>query len=563
MNAQLEMARGAIPADLVFKNGRVVDVFSGKLVETDVAVGEGIILGMGKYQGREEVDLGGSILSPSFIDGHCHVESSMVGVGQFARRLVALGTTTIFADPHEIANVAGIEGIRYLLAQGRKYPWNFYLMLPSCVPASPWETAGAVLEAKDLKRLLKEPGVFGLGEVMNYPGVIQGDSNLWSKLDIFKDRFIDGHAPGLLGKELNAYLLGGIKADHEVTTAQEARAKIQAGMYVMIREGSAAHNLAALLPAVDEKNQSRFMYATDDRDPGDLLAQGHINWVLREACRLGQDPLDAIRMATLNTANAMGLSDIGAIAPGRRADLVVLEDLHDFMPSAVYKDGKLVAREGSPLFDMVEDDVPESIVKSIHIKEVCPRDFTLPPAEKYRVIELVPGQIVTTRGEADIDEVEKMAESDLSLLAVVERHQRSGRIGLGLLRGLGLKRGAIASSIAHDSHHIIAAGIDPVEMTAAVEAVAAGQGGLAVVEGGRVVARLPLPIAGLMSPEPVEWVAERLKELERAARDLGINLKSPFMVLSFLALPVIPEIKITDRGLFDSSKFRPVSLIIK
>lgn len=563
MNAQLEMARGAIPADLVFRNGQVVDVFSGKLVETDVAVGEGIILGLGKYQGREEVDLGGRILSPAFIDGHCHVESSMVAVGQFARRLVALGTTTIFADPHEIANVAGILGIRYLLNQGRKYPWNFYLMLPSCVPASPWETAGAVLEAKDLKKLVQEPGIFGLGEVMNYPGVIQGDSNLWSKLDIFKSRFIDGHAPGLLGKELNAYLLGGIKADHEVTTAQEARAKVQAGMYVMIREGSAAHNLAALLPAVDEKNQSRFMYATDDRDPGDLLTQGHINWVLREACRLGQDPLDAIRMATLNTANAMGLSDIGAIAPGRRADLVVLEDLHEFIPSSVYKDGKLVAREGSALFDIVEDDVPESIVQSIHIKEVRSRDFALPPAEKYRVIQLVPGQIVTTQVEADKSQIACLPENDLALLTVVERHHCSGRIGLGLLKGLGLKRGAIASSIAHDSHHIIAAGVDPVEMAAAVEAVAAGQGGLAVVEGGRVVARLPLPIAGLMSPEPVEWVAERLKKLERAARDLGINLKSPFMVLSFLALPVIPELKITDRGLFDSKKFRPVSLKIK
>jgi len=562
MGSLLGMARGDIPADLVFKNGRVVDVFSGKLVEADVAVGEGVILGLGNYQGREEVDLKGKILSPGFIDGHCHVESGMVGVGMFARCLVALGTTTIFADPHEIANVAGLDGIRYMLAQGRKYPWNFYMMLPSCVPASPWETAGAVLEAKELKQLMKEPGIFGLGEVMNYPGVIQGDHNLWQKLELFKDKFIDGHAPGLQGKGLNAYLMGGVKADHEVTTADEARAKVQAGMYVMIREGSAAHNLADLLEAVDEKNLSRFMYATDDRDPGDLLGQGHINWILKEACRLGQDPLDALRMVTLNTATAMGLNDIGAIAPRRKADLVVLEDLIDFTAVQVYKDGVLVARDGLALFEAEDDNesIPVCIGRSVHIKGVRPTDFALPAADRYRVIELVPGQVVTTQGEAVPSQVTNLGDNDLSLLAVVERHHASGRVGLGLLQGLGIKQGAIATSIAHDSHHIIVAGINPVDMVVAVEKLAAMQGGLVVVDKGEVVSQLPLPIAGLMSTQPMKTVADQLSRLELAAKTLGVNIKSPFMTLSFLALPVIPQLKLTDKGLFDVVNFKPVNI---
>ena len=558
------MARGDIPADLVFKNGRVVDVFSGQLLDTDVAVGQGIIIGMGSYQGREEIDLEGRILCPGFIDGHCHVESSMLSAGEYARCLVALGTTTIFADPHEIANVAGAQGIRFLLAEGRKYPWNFYLMLPSCVPASPWETAGAVLEAKELAKLMDEPGVFGLGEVMNYPGVIQGDPLVWCKLDLFKNRFIDGHAPGLTGKELNAYLLGGIRADHEVTTVQEAREKVRAGMYVMIREGSAAHNLSALLGAVDAKNFSRFFFATDDRHPGDLLAQGHINWILREATRLGLDPMDAIRLATINTAAAMGVNNIGAIAPGRRADLVVLEDLVRFKPVRVYKDGKLVAEDGKALFSAeAKNSIPKRIARSVHIKGLSPEKFVLPPAREYRVIQLIPGQIVTTEGAASSQQTAELAANDLVLLAVVERHHGSGRVGLGLLRGLGLKQGAIAASIAHDSHHIIVAGISPADMAAAVEAISQMQGGLVAVAEEKVLASLPLPIAGLMSPEPLEIVAAKLEAVEAAARELGTAVDSPFMTLSFMALPVIPALKLTDKGLFDVAGFRPVTLELK
>ncbi|NLY31268.1 MAG: adenine deaminase [Firmicutes bacterium] len=560
-NCLLGMARGDIPADLVFKNGRVVDVFSGKLVEADVAVGQGIILGMGSYQGNEEIDLEGAILSPGFIDGHCHVESSMLAVGEFARCLAALGTTTVFADPHEIANVAGLDGIRYLLAEGSRYPWNFFLMLPSCVPASPWETAGAVLEARDLGKIKDAPGVFGLGEVMNCPGVIQGDANLWQKLKLFSERFIDGHAPGVTGKELNAYLQGGIRADHEVTTPQEALEKVSAGMYVMIREGSAARNLSALLPAVDEKNFNRFFFATDDRHPGDLIARGHINWMLREATRLGVDPIDAIRLATINTATAMGVHNIGAIAPGRRADLLVLEDLVEFKPIQVYKDGKLVAKDGKALFAFqAEKPLPKRIAHSVHIKGLSREKFILPPANAYRVIQLIPDQIITVEGKASAQQVADLAANDLALLAVVERHHGSGRVGLGLIQGLGLTKGAIAASISHDSHHIIVAGLNPEDILTAVEAIAQMQGGLVVVNQGETLASLPLPIAGLMSAEPVETVASRMESLEAAAQELGVTGDSPFMTLSFMALPVIPALKLTDKGLVNVVQFKPVPL---
>lgn len=561
MQQLLAMARGDVACDLVFKNGRVADVFSGQLVEIDVAIGQGIVLGFGSYQGKEAVDLGGRILAPAFIDGHCHLESSMLAVGEFARNLVALGTTTVFADPHEIANVAGADGIRFLLDEAGRYPWNFNLMLPSCVPASPWETAGAVLEAADLAELMAEPGVFGLGEFMNYPGVISGDAAAWAKLDLFSDRFIDGHAPGLKGKELNAYLLGRIRADHEVTSAEEARAKVRAGMYVMIREGSAAQNLEALLAAVDAKNFSRFMFATDDRHPSDLISQGHINWLLKKAVGLGLDPIDALRLATINTATAMGVHSIGAIAPGRRADLVVLGDLSEFKPLAVYKDGKLVAEKGQALFAAgASPCIPERIAHSVRVSGLAPEKFNLPPAQEYRVIELIPDQIVTAESRAAAAAVADLAANDLCLLAVVERHQGSGRVGLGLLKGLGLKTGALAASVAHDSHHIIVAGIEPQDMFAAVEQIVRMQGGLAAVEAGKVLAALALPIAGLMSPEPIAAVAAHLAELAAAARQLGATAANPFATLSFMALPVIPALKLTDRGLFDVVKFQPVAL---
>jgi adenine deaminase len=490
----------------------------------------------------------------------------MVSAGEFARQVVARGTTTVFVDPHELGNVGGIPAIRWLLKEGRKYPWNFNLLLPSCVPASPYETPGAVLEAEDLAELKDEANVFGLGEMMNYPGVIQGDEQVWQKLTLFQDKFIDGHAPGVMGKELNAYLLGGIKADHEVTTPEEAAEKIRAGMYVMIREGSAARNLEALLKAVTPENFSRFLFATDDREPNDLIQEGHIDHMVRRAIQLGLSPLDAIRMATINTAMALGLKNSGAIAPGYKADLLVINDLKALEVKEVYKDGKLVAKDGQALFEAHKTDltqIPECIGQSVKAILPSPDRFKLPKGKTYRVIQVIPGEIVTKAVTATNNEVANLAENDLCLMAVVERNHGHPNLGLGLLKGLGIKRGAIATTIAHDCHPIIVAGINSQDMAAAVAILKETQGGIVVVDEGQVKALLPLPLAGLMSPEPIEAVAKKLEELEEASNALGVTIKSPFMTLSFLALSVIPELKLTDRGLLDVTQFKPVDLVIQ
>lgn len=566
MRSLLPYALASQQPDLVFKNGLVVDVFNGQLIRADVAIHEGTIIGLGDYQGKKEIDLQGQVLCPGFIDGHCHVESSMVSVGEFARQVVARGTTTVFADPHELGNVGGIPAIRWLLEEGRKYPWNFNLLLPSCVPASPYETPGAVLEAEDLAQLKDEANVFGLGEMMNYPGVIQGDEKVWEKLTLFQDKFIDGHAPGVMGKELNAYLLGGIKADHEVTTPEEAAEKVRAGMYVMIREGSAARNLEALLQAVTKENFSRFLFATDDREPNDLIQEGHIDHMVRRAIQLGVSPIDAIRLATINTAVAMGQKNIGAIAPGCKADLLVIQDLHQLKVKEVYKDGKLVAKEGQALFESHKTDltqIPECIGQSVKANLPASERFQLPQGENYRVIQVIPGEIVTKAATATKKETENLAANDLCLMAVVERHHGTSNLGLGLLKGLGLKQGAIATTIAHDCHPIIVAGTNPQDMAEAVAVLKNTQGGIVVVAEGQVKALLPLPLAGLMSPEPIQEVAKKLEELEEASKHLGVSIKSPFMTLSFLALSVIPELKLTDRGLLDVTQFKPVDLVIQ
>lgn len=565
-NNLLAQARGEEKADLVFKNGRIADVFNGKLVSDRVAVSEGVILGIGNYRGKEEIDLDGHILVPGFFDGHLHVESSLVSVGEFARQVIPLGTTSIYADPHEIANVAGKEGIRYMLEEGRKYPWNFNLMLPSCVPASPFETPGAVLEVEDLLEFYNEENVFGLGEVMNYPGVINGDEKIWAKLDAFAGRFKDGHAPGVTGMELNAYLLGDIKADHEVVSAEEARQKVASGMFVMVREASGAQNLREILRALDGKNQDRFILATDDRHPEDLLHQGHINYLLELAVREGLDPLLALRLATLNPAIAFGKKDLGAIAPGYRADLVVLEDLEKFRALEVYKDGELVGKEGEALFSPAKTLQNSRIRNSVNIGSLELECFKLPSGKRFRVIEMVPGQITTRYliKELEVKEgqIANIIEEGLVKLAVVERHHASGNVGLGLLAGLGLKKGALAVSVAHDSHHVIVAGADDPSMLRAVKEIEKMGGGVVLVADDQVQASVPLPIAGLMSEEPIGQVARQMAMLNDKAEEMGIKLENPTMALSFLALPVIPELKLTDKGLFDSKKFQPVSLVV-
>ncbi len=563
----LAQARGEEKADIVFKNGQVADVFNGELLSDRVAVSEGVILGIGDYRGKEEIDLDGHILVPGFFDGHLHVESSLVSVGEFARQVIPLGTTSIYADPHEIANVAGKDGIRYMLTEGRKYPWNFNLMLPSCVPASPFETPGAVLEVDDLLEFYDEENVYGLGEVMNYPGVINGDKKLWAKLKAFSGRFKDGHAPGVTGMELNAYLLGDIKADHEVISAEEARQKVAAGMFVMAREASGAQNLREILRALDGKNQDRFILATDDRHPEDLLNQGHINYLLELAVKERLDPLLALRLVTLNPAIAFGEKDLGAIAPGYRADLVVLEDLEKFRALEVYKEGKLVGKEGEALFSVAKTSQDSRIRGSVNIGSLELEHFKLPSGKRFRVIEMVPGQITTRHliKELEVKEgqIANIIEKGLVKLAVVERHHASGNVGLGLLAGLGLEKGALAVSVAHDSHHVIVAGADDPSMLKAVNEIENMGGGVVLVADNQVQASVPLPIAGLMSEEPIGMVARQMTMLNEKAEKMGIKMENPTMALSFLALPVIPELKLTDKGLFDSQKFQPVSLVVE
>jgi len=561
----LKMAKGEIPADLVLKHGRVVDVFNERLIREDIAIADGKILGIGDYEGVKEIDFEENIICPGFIDGHMHLESAMVKIDEFAAWIVPRGTTTIFADPHEIANVAGIEGIKYFLDRGNQLPWNFNLMLPSCVPATSNETSGAVLNADKLETLKNAKGIFGLGEVMDFVGVINGDKNIWDKIDMVGNKFIDGHAPGVSGKDLNAYLLGGIMADHECTTKKEAVEKVTKGMYVMIREGSVTRDLVSLLPALNNSNLSRFLFATDDRDPEDLYENGHMNFVIKKAIENGISPLRAIKLATLNSAQALNLSDVGAIAPGYKADLVILDNLKDFNIQKVFKDGRLVAENESLIVNLpeIKEGKSEKIYKSINIGKIKTKDFDLPNYKKYRIINLIKDQIVTGKEEMEFEDsvkIDDLVANNLVKISVVERHKKTGNVGLGLLKGFGLRKGAIAISVGHDSHNIIVVGLNSKDMYKAVKEIEKLQGGITVVENGELVDCLPLEIAGLMSKDSIPAVAKRLKKMKEKVYSMGVTRQSPFMTLSFMALPVIPSLKITDQGLFDIDENRFVSL---
>jgi adenine deaminase len=491
----------------------------------------------------------------------------MTCVAEFARTVVTHGTTAVVADPHEIANVLGAEGIRYMLASAVGQPINVFYALPSCVPATDMETAGARLGAVDLEPFFQDPRIVALGEMMNYPGVLNGDPEVLKKIDAARrhGRPIDGHAPGLSGPDLAAYIAAGISSDHECTTPAEALEKLAAGMHIMIRESTGARNLSALLPVVTERNARRLMWCTDDRHPHDLLEEGHIDSIVAAAIRGGVDPVTAIRMATLNPAERFGLTHLGAVAPGRQADLVVFSDPSRLRIEAVYVRGELVARDGR-LVDGIEtpSGLPAPASMNVRLQGL---DFALPAAgRRLRVIDLIPDQILTRQSiESAPVEAGRLVsdpERDLLKIAVVERHCGSGRIGRGVVRGFGLRQGALASSVAHDSHNIVVVGVTDPDMHAAVEEVATMGGGIVAAAGGRIAARLPLPVAGLMSLEPVQAVNTAMGRLVRAAREMGSALKDPFMTLSFLALPVIPELKITDRGLVDVLRFRHVGLFV-
>ena len=559
----IAIARGEEPADLVFKNAQLVNVLSGEIHPADIGIYDGYVLGFGDYRARQVVDLEGRFVCPGLIDAHVHIESSMVQPAEFARAVVPLGTTGVICDPHEIANVLGMDGVRYMLEASEELPLSVYVMAPSCVPATHMETAGAELTAAELEELMVHGRVLGLAELMNFPGVLFRVPEVLEKIEIAAGRPIDGHAPGLSGLDLNAYVAAGVRSDHECTELDEAREKLRRGMHIMIREGTTARNLHALLPLVTPANSHLCHFCTDDRHPYTLLEEGQMDDVVRKAIAWGLDPVRAIQMATINTAEYFGLQGTGAVAPGYRADMLVLDDLQTVQVAQVYARGALVAdsrRYLSPADNLSQ--VP--LQSSVHVK-ASTLSFAIAAGEgPARVIDIVPDQVVTKelRLEPTIEKGFAISDPtrDLLKIAVVERHHGTGNVGLGLVKGAGLKRGAIASSVAHDSHNIVVIGTSDDEMRAAVAAVAEMGGGQVVISGGEVQAACPLPIAGLMSNQPLEVVCDQVEALAEAAHSLGCTLPDPLMTMSFLALAVIPSLKLTDKGLVDVNKFDFVPL---
>ncbi len=548
----LAVAEGQSGADLLLRDARLVNVASGEIERVNVAIVDGRIAGVGDYtEAREEIDLAGSYLAPSFIDGHVHIESSILWVDQYARAVVPHGTGAVVNDPHEIANVAGLAGIKALMEATEGLPIGLFFTVPSCVPASPMESAGAEMTPEIIAEAMRLPRVVGLGEMMNFPGVLAGDEDIFAKLSIPAPKR-DGHAPGLRGPVLNAYIGSGMASDHESTQLEEAREKLRRGMTIMIREGSTEHNLLELLPLVDDRTYPRCCLASDDRDCATLLHDGHMDAVLRKAIGAGLDPFRAIRMATLNTAEYWRLPGFGLIAPGYRANMVVFDRLDDIRPGLVLYDGAVVAEDGQARFETTTD-IPATLLNTMHIAPVSTDDFRIPAEPEVTAVGAISGQIVTRKltvqPTVEDGQVVSDPSRDLLKLVVVERHHATGRVGAGLVNGFGLTRGALASSIAHDAHNIIAVGVSDQDILTAIDAVAGMQGGLVAVEGGEVVARLPLPVAGILSPKPLEQVTIDYERLESVARSLGSTAPAPFGLLSFMALSVIPAARVTDRGL--------------
>jgi len=556
----ISVARGEIPADLLLKNARIVNTFIGEIEQADVAIYGDRIAGVGDYgKAKDIIDLQGRFLAPGLINGHTHIESSMLHPARYAQAVVPRGTLAVVTDLHEIANVCGSEGIKFVTDLARKLPLDMLFMAPSCVPATHLETSGARISSREVKRILAHPKIIGLGEMMNFPGVVSGDEEVLKKISASKGRVIDGHAPGLAGKELNAYLSAGILSDHESTTPEEGKEKLRRGMYLMIREGSSEKNLDALLPLVTENTYKRCFFVVDDRNCSDLLREGDIDAVVRKAIDRGLEPVRAIQMATINAAEYFRLYDRGGIGPGYIANLITIPDLAKLEIDMVFYQGKLVAREGKPLFPL--PPITLELRDTVRIKPIMGKLLRIAAVDKtYPVIEIIPGQIVTRKAMEKMKVVDGTVmpdlERDILKLVVVERHKASGNIGVGLVKGFGLKKGALASSVAHDSHNIIAVGTNDLDILKAIEEINRLQGGLVVYADLENLASLPLPIAGLLSPEPLEVVVSQHEKVERAAASLGNLPPAPFALLSFLALPVIPELRLTDLGLVDVNEFR-------
>jgi adenine deaminase len=553
---RIAIAQGHYPPALVLAGGKVANVFTEELIDADVAIDAGMIAGVGNFpEARERIDISGKIVAPSFIDAHIHLESSLLWVPEFARVTVPHGTGAVVTDPHEMANVAGLAGIEAMRAAARGLPLTVAFTAPSSVPASPIESPGAIFGVDEIREMLTWDETVGLGEVMNVPGVLAADPEIARKLDIARHVRRDGHAPGVTGQRLQGYIAAGIQSDHESTNIDEAREKLRAGLMILLREGSSEKNMRELLPLVTDNSAHRFAFASDDRDCHDLLTSGHIDETLRLAVAAGLDPLRALRLATWNAAQFYDLEGIGAVAPGYKANLVVLDDLESFKVTMTLHKGQIVARDGAYLRDAptTPAELPPAVIDTVHVAAVRRSHFRLTPDQATHGVQVINGQIVTKHIaiEPTVENGEVVADTrrDLLKLVCVERHRATGRVGAGLVRGFGLKRGALASSIAHDAHNIVAVGADDTDLLAAISLVAESQGGMAVVAGGEILAHLPLPIAGLMSDAPAVEVAAGYSSLEAAARSLGSELDSPFGALAFMALSVIPEARVTDRGL--------------
>lgn len=563
---KLAAARGEIPADLLIKNVQLVNVLSGEIHPVDVAIHGGYFLGFGDYEAREIVDAEGLFLSPGFIDGHIHFESTMLTLPEFSRALLQQGTTAAVIDPHEITNVFGLDGLRYVLQTIEDIPLDVFVMLPSCVPATHLETSGATISHLDLDALVGEKRVVGIGEVMNYPMVIGGDEETHRKIRAAAGKKVDGHAPCVSGHDLNAYIFSNIDSDHESVNAEEAREKLRKGMHILIREGTSERNLADIVPIITKENSRHFSFATDDKHPDDLLREGHLDYSLRKALSLGLDPIIAYQMATINTASHYGLHKIGAVKPGYQADFVLLSDLENVAIEAVYKKGRAVYHDKK--MSSVSVATVQSMPDSMNPKGFPVEQLAIPATgKKIRVIDIVPGQIVTdeyiTAPTVKDNRVVSDTNRDILKIVVIERHKATGNIGIGFVRGLGLQRGAIGSTVAHDSHNIVIAGTSDEEMYSVFERLRSTKGGLVAMENGAVVAELPLPIGGLLSTKTFEEVAADFSRLKQEVKMLGCSHDSPFMILSFLSLSPIPQLKIADLGLIDVERFEVTSLFVE
>ncbi|MFP5112397.1 adenine deaminase [Bacillaceae bacterium C204] len=571
LKKRISVASKREPADTVIKNGKIIDVFTGEIIEGDIAIVDGYIAGIGEYEGKKMIDAKDQYISPAFIDGHVHIESSMVTPKEFAKVLLPHGVTTVIADPHEIANVLGTDGIQYMLDSSENLPFDFFFMLPSCVPATEFENSGATLLAEDLKPFYQQPRVLGLAEVMNFPAVLQAEHDMLEKILTAKQsgKKIDGHAAGLSPNDINVYMAAGIRTDHESTTAMEAKERLRRGMYLMIREGTVAKDLQQLISIVNEHNARRCLFVTDDKHLDDLVHDGSIDHNVRLAIASGIPSVTAIQMATINAAECFGLKSKGAIAPGYKADFFQFDDLNKINITNVFKDGIAVVENGQLTTELNNQTFVETerLRNSVRFHELTESHFHIPlKTNKANIIEIIPNSLVTRHSIEKVETnnvglFQASIKNDQLNLAVIERHHLKNQIGLGIVKGLGLKSGAIATTIAHDSHNLIIAGTTEHDMVTAAKAMKEMQGGLVVVNHGEVIASLDLSIAGIMSDRPYQEVYSSLKEINLALNKLGANDHfNPFLTLSFLALPVIPELKLTDKGLFQVSQFKHIEL---